>query len=364
MASQPKQKADAISDVHVVDVDVHVTDSEEDIVPYLEEPYSKLLGGGGYSQAGIYPRASQITPAHTGKVKPGDASPDGIVDAMDRLGMNEVVLTPGLGLEINAVHHEELGLAMADAYNRWLLDTYLDHDASMHAHILVSGRKPRASAELIERYADEDAFAGVMLPGSAVPPLGHEWYDPIYEAAEAEGLPIVSHTGAMTVPVNTPHQWYWSKRYLTMKVPMMATEYMYHLSSIVSRGTLEKFPDLNFVIEETGIGWIPYFLERFDHVYQGNEHDAPMLQKKPSEYIHDNVFFTSQPIEGATNPDYISSVMRLMNAPENLIFTSDYPHHDFDHPVDIHTMLEKSFEEAEIRQMMGGNAEAVYDIEQ
>ena len=29
-----------------------------------------------------------------------------------------------------------------------------------------------------------------------------------------------------------------------------------------------KFPDLRFALSEGGIGWIPYFLERVDYVYQ------------------------------------------------------------------------------------------------
>ena len=34
---------------------------------------------------------------------------------------------------------------------------------------------------------------------------------------------------------------------------------------------LRKFPDLTFALSEGGIGWIPYFLERVDYVYQHHQ---------------------------------------------------------------------------------------------
>jgi predicted TIM-barrel fold metal-dependent hydrolase len=130
---------------------------------------------------------------------------------------------------------------------------------------------------------------------------------------------------------------------------------------MVTRGVPVEFPDLNFVIQESGVGWIPYFMERFDHEYHAKKYDAPMLEKEPSAYIDDNFYFTSQPVEGADTPNYLNQVCELFNAGENLMFSSDYPHFDHDEPNELLTSLSE-FSDDEIENIYGKTAMDIYNI--
>jgi predicted TIM-barrel fold metal-dependent hydrolase len=54
------------------------------------------------------------------------------------------------------------------------------------------------------------------------------------------------------------------------------------------------------------------------------------LEKMPSEYIRDNFFFTTQPIELPKNKKHASSLLEMGNATDTYLFATDWPHHTAD----------------------------------
>jgi uncharacterized protein len=61
--------------------------------------------------------------------------------------------------------------------------------------------------------------------------------------------------------------------------------------------------------------------------------DAPLLKKLPSEYMQE-MYYTSQPLE-ATNMDLLQSTMKAIHAQTQVMYSSDWPHWDFDVPAKI-----------------------------
>ena len=118
--------------------------------------------------------------------------------------------------------------------------------------------------------------------------------------------------------------------------------HMRHITDMITRGVPGKCNELDFVVQEAGLGWIPYLMQRMDNEYAEKREDVPMLEQPPSEYINDQFYFTSQPIEGAKDPDYLNSIVRLLG-PDNLMFSSDYPHLDFDHSDELLRGLRSQF---------------------
>lgn len=354
---------ETIAGLEAVDSDLHLTETESDILPYLEEPFDKLINASGQElTAGAYPDAGYIGPGSVGKVEPREVrTKTDVQEAMEMLGVAKAMITPGLNLALSVVHHDDLAVALASAYNEWLLDMILDMESDIHGALLISPKKPESAAEEIDDRAGESKFVSVMIPASGVvPPLGHNRYDPIYDAAEQAGFPIVMHPSSRAQMINFPHQWLWTNRYTDMKVASIASDFMFHLSTMLTNGVPVRYPDLDVVVEETGLGWIPYFLERYDHVYHGNEHDAPYFEKPPSEYIHGQFYFTSQPIEGISNPQYLCQILRLFKAEQNLMFASDYPHHDFDYTDELLKTIRQEFDDDEIQNIYSGTAKKVF----
>ena len=59
----------------------------------------------------------------------------------------------------------------------------------------------------------------------------------------------------------------------------------------------------------------------------------PHLKKLPSEYILDNCYFSTQPIEEPDNAEHLMQMLEMLRAEKTVVFASDYPHWDFDNPL-------------------------------
>jgi predicted TIM-barrel fold metal-dependent hydrolase len=134
------------------------------------------------------------------------------------------------------------------------------------------------------------------------------------------------------------------------------------LTSLMEHAVFEKFPELDFVFLEGGVGWIPFHMARLNREVAQFRHEVPLLEKRAEEYIRDQCYFGTQPIGEFMNPEHMVHLLRIIG-PESLMYTTDYPHHDFDHPNTIDTYLKRAFDEAGRRQVLHGNALEVYGIE-
>ena len=84
---------------------------------------------------------------------------------------------------------------------------------------------------------------------------------------------------------------------------------------------------------ESGLAWVPFMMQRLDHEYLMRQSDAPLLKRLPSEYIAE-MYFTSQPLE-VTMPHMLEATFKAVHAETQLMYSSDWPHWDFDVPARI-----------------------------
>jgi hypothetical protein len=87
--------------------------------------------------------------------------------------------------------------------------------------------------------------------------------------------------------------------------------------------------------------------------------EAPLLKRRPSEYIAD-MYFTSQPLE-RSNLKLTEATFDAIKAETQLLFASDWPHWDFDLPNSI-TSLPFLSERAK-RNILGLNAARLFNLE-
>jgi predicted TIM-barrel fold metal-dependent hydrolase len=88
--------------------------------------------------------------------------------------------------------------------------------------------------------------------------------------------------------------------------------------------------------------------------------DAPALKKLPSDYIRD-MYFTNQPMEKTGDMALLETTFRLIKAETQLLYSSDYPHWDFDLPSVIYDL--PFLNETQKRAILGGNALRVFGME-
>jgi predicted TIM-barrel fold metal-dependent hydrolase len=372
MAVTEKSSIKSMEDLDVVvDSDFHLRQNQEQLIPHLPDPWKTMLTSGYNDNLGhhsqLYPAHGMITGTTLGKVEPrSTTTPDEIREGMEKMKADMALLTPGLHLYLNHIHHDQFAVAFMQAYNEWIQADILgqtSEDDGMYPGVIVSSHRPNKSAEEIEKYAAEDRIKFVSFPGGGVfPSLGDQRYWPIYEAAEKHDLPVLIHNAAGDMMFHFPRQYQAFSRFSEVHACAHPFVHMTNLASLVIQGVPERFPDLNFVMQEAGLGWIPYFMRRLDHEYSALTEDAPMLEKLPSEYILDQFFFTSHPVEGTSDPVYVCDVIKHFDGANNLLFASDYPHFDFDEPGHLISRLRGTFSDQEIANIYGETALEVFDL--
>ncbi|SEH42766.1 hypothetical protein SAMN05192561_101946 [Halopenitus malekzadehii] len=369
MASATPDQVRSLDDLGtIVDTDFHLTERQEDIFPYLESPFDEMLtsaSGDDYGYLGrVYPATGMVYSVTMGKADSETVrTREDVLAGKEFIGWDAAIATPTQNLYLGAVHHDDLAAGLATAYNNWLLDEIVDTDEGIYGAAVVAPQKPVKAAEEVDRRADEDGIAAVMIPsGSVDPTLGNERYYPLYEACERAGLPIKMHNAGGTMMTRFPSTWKSMSRALPVHVTSHNMMHQTNLADMLTQGVPVRFPDLEFVVQESGLGWYPYFMRRMDHDYMGAKWDAPMLEKLPSEYLDDQFYLTSQPVEGADDPQYLNAVMRLFDGDENLMFSSDYPHFDFDDTDALLRILRSEFDGQALRNVYGETATEVYDL--
>jgi len=132
-----------------------------------------------------------------------------------------------------------------------------------------------------------------------------------------------------------------------------------HLTNWIINGLPERFPKLNVLWIESGLAWVPFLMQRLDSEYMMRSSEAPLLKRRPSEYIQD-MYFTSQPLE-RSNMDLTEATFKAIKAETQLLFASDWPHWDFDLPNSITTL--PFLDEQAKRNILGFNAARLFKLD-
>jgi predicted TIM-barrel fold metal-dependent hydrolase len=135
---------------------------------------------------------------------------------------------------------------------------------------------------------------------------------------------------------------------------------MWPLVSMITEGVPEKYPDLNTVFLEAGIGWLPQVISRLNREYEHREDEMPELTKSPEEYIRDQFYLSTQPLSEFEDPRHMQKLISIVGA-DSIMFSTDWPHYDLDTPKTVESLL-SHLSDDERAQIMHGNALEIFDL--
>jgi hypothetical protein len=137
------------------------------------------------------------------------------------------------------------------------------------------------------------------------------------------------------------------------------------MSAVVFAGICDRHPGVRFVLEEAGVGWVPFLFWRFDREYDFGgpsnrvfKPDVP-LSDKPSEFVKCQVFFTFE----------VEEEGGFRRVPEvglrNFLWASDFPGLDSPWPDSKamgHAPAEAALGKEALDQLVFENAASLYKI--
>lgn len=316
----------------VMDLDVHETfASWQDLVPYLDQPWRQLLVSNAWTPPSFpfaYWTGHGLNRADS---HPASGAPPGSSyelfkeQVLDRHQVQYAVLT-GQFLPGDLEAQFEFASALASAYNDWVLEHWVARDPRILTSLHIAPQDPQRAVREIDRLGGHPQVVQIILPIGR-DAYGDPFYHPIFEAAQRHKLVVGFHHSDPLKSALGKGRYYieWH-----VNVPQGA---MSMLTSLVCNGVFDKFPELQFVIVESGFSWLPHLLWRFDQNYRSLHQEIPWVKHLPSTYIRERVKFSTQPTEDFSAANWLRLV-EMLESDRMFVFSTDYPHWDFDAPED------------------------------
>jgi len=235
-------------------------------------------------------------------------------------GVDAEVIFGILGAATRLGDHEA-AREMFRVYNDWLAD-FCRHYPDRHIGLAcLPYGDIEAAVQEVHRVA-KLGLRGLELSCSwDMEPMWHPVWEPLWQAVNEVNLPLHFHTFPSMPPGARDKATGLTRRAAMFTgVSAFQMNLVNILAAIVGAAVLERYPSLRISFGESGIGWIPYALDRMDFEWEDRFRDLG-LTMKPSDYWRRQCKATFQ-------FDRIGTKLIDDMGVETIMWASDYPHTD------------------------------------
>ncbi len=286
----------------------------------------QLMNIGLNAVVGRPPEEYGVEPTSFDQLRPGCYDVDERIRDMNVNGVLASMCFPSFPSFCGALwartEDKTLALTMLRAYNDWHIDEWCgSHPGRFIPLALPVMWDAELAAEEIRRVAKKGCHALSFTENPekvGFPSLHSDYWEPVWQACVDEGTVVCIHIGSAA-----------GMSFTTMDSPvdvMITTSPMSIAScaaDLVWSQMLRRYPTLKFALSEGGIGWIPYFLDRIDYVF--NHHHQWTNQdfggKLPSDVFREHIItcFIDDPV---------GVKLREQVGIDTITWECDYPHSD------------------------------------
>lgn len=258
------------------------------------------------------------------ELHPGASDPKARLEVLDTHGLSLQILYPNTlgfaGSMIMKVSDEGLRGFCTRAYNDGVAELQSEGEGRLYPQALLPFWDIEQATAELERSHDRLGLTGCILTDApenwGLPTLSQPYWEPLFAAAQERGMPINFHIGGGHFAGGP-----WGGGPLHSDVATMSTlAFMGNvrcIANLIFSGLLDRFPDLNFVSVESGVGWIPFLLDFCE--YQMDENAVTGLALRPKEYFARQIFASYW-----FEPDAQHAIENLPE--DNVMFETDFPH--------------------------------------
>jgi 2,3-dihydroxybenzoate decarboxylase len=274
---------------------------------------------------------------------------------MDATGIDMQILAltaPGV-----QIFDADLAVGLARSANDELAAAIARHPTRYAGLAAVAPQNPAAAAKEIERAVTKLGLKGVIVNSHTHGEyLDNEKFWDILAAAEAFDVPLYIH------PNTPPNSWIepFRERGLDGAVFGFAVETGLHALRLVVSGAFDRFPKLRVVLGHLGEG-LPYWLFRIDFMHgasvRSNRYASqPKLQRKASDYLKENFYYTTSGMAWAPPIRYVQEVMGI----DRVMYAQDYPYQFV--PEEMRATDELPISREDLKAFYQTNAERVFKL--
>ncbi|HEX4937911.1 MAG TPA: amidohydrolase family protein [Candidatus Kapabacteria bacterium] len=276
---------------------------------------------------GRVPEEYGMEPQSLEQVRKGCYDPKARIDDMNVNGIAASLNFGSVGgFDGSRCFHKAPDLTLAvkhlRAYNDWHILEWCGFDRSRFIPCaLLPTWDMSATVTEIKRIASLGCTSVTLSENPTrmgLPSIHNAYWEPMWKALAVHNITICLHIGSGNPPPHasdeTPIEAWITT--MPMSISVGAADWL-------QLEALQRYPDLKIILSESGIGWVPYFMERAD--FSHSRHKAWTHSgyggKKPSEVFRDH-FMTC----------FIDDAFGLQNlgaiGEDNVAYECDYPHSD------------------------------------
>jgi predicted TIM-barrel fold metal-dependent hydrolase len=326
---------------------------------------------------------------------PNTGDPERILDDMDRDGIDCQLMHPNLSLFGLFSDDHELSMGHARVYNDYLIERFSPYFSRLAPTAPIPLTDIGDAVAEIEKVAAA-GIRGVLLPATSPVPYYSPELDPVWSAAQANGVHVFMHvaTGGvktadpasvtlnvvrqMAAEVNNPMTGKLAARRMTTQCiygPIVPQQIIVQL---IAGGVPERYPDLHFGLIEFNAHWLVSLIGSMDKAWTNGigqdtdwwlgywdedraDDDQPEMARmfhvgekwpyplKPSEYVRRQFHVSFQ-------DDAVAVAARHITGLSTVVWGADYPHAEgtFRHSPELIADLFAGVPDDERAAMLGG----------
>jgi predicted TIM-barrel fold metal-dependent hydrolase len=362
----PATKSLTASDLKVIDCDTHLSESHDlftsRVPASLKDKVPHVAINADGERAWLFNGDDLLaTPTHSGSsvgkdgqkksfweyninrtmqiedTYPPAYDPKARVEMMDQHSIWAQIIYPNLlGFAANRLvklPDRDLANFIVSVYNDAVAEMQSDSGGRLLPQALVPFWDVDASVKEVERIHNELDLRGITMcsephAGDLPDLVNHHW-DPLWEVCSELGVPINFHTGASEFGQEAFLKSVWPSLDRFRKHICGAVNLELHnariMNNLLASDLLDRFPKTKWVTVESGIGWIPFVIERLQYqltepLPEGGLDDGVMEFSEPLDLFHRQVYacFWFEELAPSRALDMIGF--------DNVLFETDFPH--------------------------------------
>jgi len=361
-AASDTQSSSLFDRIKTIDVDTHITEPPDvwtsrvskkwgDVVPHVKRLDGRdlwcigdqMIGGPGFTTMAGFNGSYPECPMGFDDIAASSFDAKERLKFMDAEGIWAQVLYPNVGGFGSGgfvkLKDPELMLECVRAYNDFLVEWCSEDPNRLVPVAAMPFWDVDECVKEVQRAASIGHKSILACSDPAAfgePRLAHKHWDPFWAAVQETGLPISFHIGAgdLSDIISDPCE-LGTKTAFSRTSSTIFMQNMSCIADLIFGGVCHRFPTLDLVSVESGVGWIPSFLEASDWQWSNAQvrKEHPEYDLLPSEYFKRQIYacfwFEDQSL---------SATIDIMA--DNLCWETDYPHPTCMHPSPISEIAE------------------------